>query len=892
MTHVWKIFKQDLLNIKRVPLVGILLIGLAILPSLYAWFNLSASWDPYANTEGVQVAVVNEDKGAYVDGEFINVGEELTENLQNNDNFGWSFVEREEAEKGVEYGDYYASIYISSSFSEDLSSVVKGEPDSAQVHYQVNEKVNAIAPKMTSAGASAIVKEINEQFIEETSKSLFQEFDRLGLKLEEELPTFRRIKQTVYDLESHFPAVNEFADQVVAFDENWGEIDNHINQFLELRSLSPQIDEGTEQILLLESRLPEINELGEGVLQLEETIPDIEKAVAEVDELNNRFADIADLLEEALDGAREAQVTIENAQEMLPEVEERADSIEDYSEALMVFIDEVEGSSEKVSETVAQQALFASQTAASAENTLNMFIDNEEEDNAKDVLKELDEQLANHIDVLDNAIDMYSSIHDYSGDEELLEVINQLTKVKEQLQTFQKELQGALTTIESGQTPGKDLIESLQSTASETEQMAGGLHDYLMGEGADQTDQAIQNLRSGLVNAGNSFEENYKALQTVEETLENAEKIAVSGEESIEEQIERLPELEESIKNITQQIQDTLPLITEAIESAAAFVREDLPGIEAKIYETADFIRDDLPKVKEDYRRLAELLEENMPQVEEAVNELAEFSRSELPEMEENLGEVADQIRDIEEEDRLNEIISVLRNDLDEETDFFANPVNLVEEELFPIPNYGSANAPFYTTLSLWVGALLLSNLISTNLHTVDRRPEFTLRSIYLGRMILFLIMGVLQGLIVSIGNLTLLGVYADSPYLFVLFSVIIAVVFMTMVYTLASILGNIGKALAIVLLVLQLSGGGGTFPIEVAPPFFQQINPYLPFTYAINLLREAAGGIIPALVWKNVIILSGFWVLTLAVGLLLKPVLASRIERTYAKSKSSRLVE
>ncbi|WP_062048336.1 YhgE/Pip family protein [Bacillus sp. JCM 19034] len=158
--------------------------------------------------------------------------------------------------------------------------------------------------------------------------------------------------------------------------------------------------------------------------------------------------------------------------------------------------------------------------------------------------------------------------------------------------------------------------------------------------------------------------------------------------------------------------------------------------------------------------------------------------------------------------------------------------------------------------------------------------------------MILFIVVAVLQGTIVSVGNLFLLGIYAAHPVWLLIFSIIIAIVFMTIVYTFASILGNIGKALAIVLLVLQLSSGGGTFPIEVAPPFFQMLHPFMPFSYAINLLREAVGGIIPSLVLKNILMLTAFWMTALAMGCLLKPVLEGRIEETVQKSKSSRLVD
>src|SRR5699024_6764524 len=131
-------------------------------PALYAWFNLGAAWDPYANTEGIKIAVVNEDEGTEVEDEYLNIGDLLAENLADNHELGWEFTSRQEAEDGVKNGDYYAGIYIEDTFSGDLARIIEGEPRKAEVVYQVNEKVNAIAPKMTSAGASAIVNQINE----------------------------------------------------------------------------------------------------------------------------------------------------------------------------------------------------------------------------------------------------------------------------------------------------------------------------------------------------------------------------------------------------------------------------------------------------------------------------------------------------------------------------------------------------------------------------------------------------------------------------------------------------------------------------------------------------------------------------------------------------------
>ena len=172
---------------------------------------------------------------------------------------------------------------------------------------------------------------------------------------------------------------------------------------------------------------------------------------------------------------------------------------------------------------------------------------------------------------------------------------------------------------------------------------------------------------------------------------------------------------------------------------------------------------------------------------------------------------------------------------------------------------------PFFTTLSLWVGAMLLISLLTVEVEN-DQLKSY---QVYFGRLFTFLTIAILQSLIATLGDMYLLHTYvADKPW-FVIFGVVNSIIFMVMVYTFVSVFGNVGKALGIVLLVLQISGSGGTFPIQVAPRFFQLINPYLPFTYSISLMREATGGILWDIVQKDVIILSIFLIVSVFLSVL-----------------------
>lgn len=165
MKNIWKIFTNDVKNISTNWVATIIISGLIFLPSLYAWLNILASWDPYAQTDQMAVAIVNEDKGAAVRNEEVNAGAELVKTLKTNNNMDWKFTDRQTAMKKVDVGDYFAVIIIPENFSTKLATVISNQPEKATVEYYVNEKINSIAPKITEKGASVIVDQMSSHFI-------------------------------------------------------------------------------------------------------------------------------------------------------------------------------------------------------------------------------------------------------------------------------------------------------------------------------------------------------------------------------------------------------------------------------------------------------------------------------------------------------------------------------------------------------------------------------------------------------------------------------------------------------------------------------------------------------------------------------------------------------
>ena len=177
-----QILGRDIRRLLRVPRAFIIIVGVLIIPALYAWFNINAFWDPYGHTQNIRIAVVNNDRGASAErvGE-VDVGEQITEQLKDNDKIGWVFLPEDEARDGLMRGDYYAMFLIPPEFSEDLLSLVSGTYTQPVLEYYVNEKSNGVAPSITDAGASSVDTAVAEAFKKKVGEAAATELRNTGL---------------------------------------------------------------------------------------------------------------------------------------------------------------------------------------------------------------------------------------------------------------------------------------------------------------------------------------------------------------------------------------------------------------------------------------------------------------------------------------------------------------------------------------------------------------------------------------------------------------------------------------------------------------------------------------------------------------------------------------
>ena len=209
MKKIWTIFKTDLKNMTTNLPTIIIVLGLIILPSLYAWFNIKANWDPYGATAGIKVAVVNEDEGTILLGKELNIGNEVVEELRHSNKLGWVFTNAKGADYGIRSGMYYAMITIPKQFSSDLKTATGPNPIRPTLEYVINEKSNAIAPKITASGANTLKATISENIITAVNRVLFNSFNAVGFSLEQNLPKIQEAVGGVIALDENAERIND-----------------------------------------------------------------------------------------------------------------------------------------------------------------------------------------------------------------------------------------------------------------------------------------------------------------------------------------------------------------------------------------------------------------------------------------------------------------------------------------------------------------------------------------------------------------------------------------------------------------------------------------------------------------------------------------------------------
>ncbi|MEE0332016.1 YhgE/Pip domain-containing protein [Bifidobacterium angulatum] len=717
MHTVFAIFLRDVKRILRNPVALVVTMGVAIIPSLYAWCNILANWDPYANTGNIQVAVANEDEGttSTLVGH-LNAGQQTVTQLKSNHQLGWRFVSKQHAVDGVKAGKYYAAIVLPKDFSSSLIGTVTGEKNQPSITYYINEKMNAIAPKITDTGATTIDEQINATFVSSVADAVAKQVKAAAGNTTDSLHTAQ------------------------------SDVVNNLNDT--------------------------INQLETVQQQLGGTRSTLDKATTTIDSAKQTNTALASAINDALD-------TITSTSDLLAQTRTQTQR----------FSTTLTGALDNGSTQLSGLQVTVGNVTGTMLNGLNTTQDALSQVSSS--MRGVNSTAGEALDGMDNALKASGLDPDSQTYKDLSAQISearkQLTFQQQRIDAFDQDTTSIITSGKNTATALNSDITSLSNNG--TAAMAKAR--------ANLTGAVMPNLNTGLDTLSLANGSLAGTLTTLQGTLEQGNGLLDQLSRTVSQTNATLAGTQTQLANLSKQLSTT---------------RTDVASLSSSRM----------------FQQLSEMLGLN-------ANEIGSF-----------VGE----------------------------------PVHLDEKVLYPVENYGSAVTPFYTNLALWVGGFVLVAIYKLEVDRDEKIRKYTPRQGYMGRWLLFVTVGFLQAIIATIGDLAL-GIQCEHPFLFVLAGVFASFVYVNIIYALAVAFRHIGKAIAVILVIIQIPGAAGLYPIEMMPEFFRRLKPFLPFTYGINAMRGPIGGMYANHYWLDM--LSLFWYLPVAlfIGLVVRK-LALNLNRLF----------
>ena len=705
MRNAFRIFRRDMKRLLRNPAAILVLIGVSILPSLYAWFNIAANIDPYANTSGIKVAVANLDTDATHDDLTINAGSQIIDQLKENDQLGWTFVPKDAAIEGVKSGKYYAAIIIPQDFSESLLSVLSGKIETPELKYYINEKLNAIAPKITSSGASTIQTQVNNTFSSVASETIAE-----------------ILKDSVFNISDSVDSTNaEINDLLTKANNNIKEYEQLLEKFSKDSSNTSKLIENAK-------------------------------------DASTSLGDVATSGANALSSADSVMNTTRS-------------SAGDFSSALSKSLSDGElllgQASSSASTGLTELATAAGKINTSVSDALG-YANSVNELNA-DILKKMQE-LANKFP---------GTIGD---------------QINAQISALQTQNQSNQELINSLQTGNNGIKDAIDTTTATQEQLTS------------LTKESINNLHT----FRSTFDQNI--LPLLGQTLDTFS--TLTGQ--VEGLLNGVPATSKQINDMLDQLESGLSNTTALLDST----KESLSAVSDKL----STIQTDL----------------------NALTGSATYQK----------------------------LLSLEGIDAESISSFMSSPVEIKTETYYAVDNYGSSMTPFYSNLAIWVGGIVLIAIFKMEVDKDESMRGYGQTTLYFGRWLLYMAVGLVQGFIVCLGDTILPGVQCNHPAQFILTGMVCSFVYVNIIYALSLTFKHIGKALCVILVILQIPGSSGTYPIEMTPAFFQKLHPLLPFSYSISAMRECIAGYYHHTYRSSLGKLLVFLLVALFIGLVLRPLL------------------
>ena len=817
MRNVFTIFKNDFRALTRHFFAFLIILAILFLPALYAWFNIYAFWDPYGKTGDVSIAVVCNDRD-YMDedGKIINIGNQLVEELKQDEKIGFVFLD--DADKAVDdlyAGKYYAAVIIEPDFTYNMYNFLKEDMFSPTINFYQNEKTNAIAVKVVEAAGDKVKQSVNKAYIQAIVETLFGKFNTFSEGVQGD-NTINMLRNTLAKIDKNLAQYDDTIDQFVAANNSLVGTLNNSNSTIDytIHLLGNERINISKQVSYIESTKNDIALINEEVNNLLTGLQDsVQNAIYKLDRLYNGGEDP------------------DTVKETLKELERQYQELIDYLTHSGISGPEAEDALSALNRIRDKITQLREQLGMNAQNDAN----------AADQLK------ADYNEVTVPMV--YTAVTGYDYDD--LANAQKTEQSMDTMMTFmaddaEQRIVNIQNNVEIAKTTTDDNTREKALTAAKNDSVIVSQELSALGTAMDAVEDA----------AGATDKKASTAAAQAAGSTKDAGEIfddILNGNRDID-LIEYLQVISDLLGNARVALTE---IVYPSITTLLTNLQDSLGDLSSVLLDLSDVMGKVPPIVSE--------LSNTFGAVNNALVQVKDLISSYRTRIADALGVLNGDTEDT----RLQQVLDFMDVDPQSIAEFLASPVTIRAESVYPVESYGAAMAPFYSMLAIWVGCIILNAILK-----VDTPIELigaTSRQKFFGRYLIFALLSLIQTMVIMGGDLLIFGMDCAHPGLFLLSGVVTSLTCSMLAYSMAIAFGNIGKALFVVFLIIQIAGSGGSYPIELLPDFFQQVYLFFPFPYSINAMREAIAGLYQNNYLIYLLQLLLFFGVGLFVGLVLK---------------------
>ncbi len=877
-------------------------IVISFIPILYASFFLKSVWDPYGKTGDLPVAVVNEDKEVEYNGKMLNVGAEVVDQLKEDENLNWEFVSGEEAKQGLENQEYYMIVTIPEDFSANAATVMDERPKKMNIEYETNGALNYLGEVIGETAMKQLKSEVSEKVTEVYANTIFDQLSEIGDGFAQAADGAEQLDEGANDLaegsKTLTDGLNTLADSTITFSDGEETFSVALGQYLEG---TVKLDDGLGELKAGVDTLGEkVPDLADGVSRLDDGSSKLASGIRDYTGGVSRLADGTDTLAgngtalktgvttlvtglsngtaQLQSGANQVSAgltqmsgsigaQIDSGAEQLTVLDKGLTDLNNSIQGLNQML-AAAGTADPAAADAAVSNISGDDTAniinaaeaakSSANNIMNSAASVSSESSALDGLREA---VNNSSDLDDNSksivLGMIEAAASNSGSDSGISA--EAANIVANMDAVESGVSG----IEASAANMSAQVSAMSEAAGSIAQVAAAVNQ--IAAGADQVlpgaQGAISSLSGGLSSVKTALDGQLipgmnqltRGITSLQTGLEGGSAQLSTGLDSYIAGVEQVNEGVKTLKNNSaalnsgastlssglNQLNGNVPALQDGVNALVSGTNTIKEGSEELVKNNDDLMagQTKLQKASAQLTEGSAKLADGGITLQDGLNTFKDGSR----ELALALSDGSRQVNDVHTTDKTAEMI--------------AQPNEITQEKYSDVPNYGHALAPYVLSLALYVGCLVFNFIYPIRKIAVKEKSVFQwwISKITVGAA------GATAMALIEAGVMMLIGLEPDHILQYFAVALVSAYAYMFLIMFLAMAFDNPGRFVAMILLILQLAGSGGTFPMPLTDKFFRNIHPYLPMTHSIYGFRETiSSGLGEATFTSNALLMLG----------------------------------